>query len=53
MQLKTIADFFKTLITNFVPLIIGKKIDTMKFKKDYSILLKLLYKDSPALNANS
>ena len=39
MQWKTIADFFKTLITNFVPLIIEKKNETLKFKKNYSILL--------------
>ena len=33
MHLKTIADFLIcALITNFVPLIIEKKIDTMKFK---------------------
>jgi len=50
VHLKTITDFLKTLITNFVPLIIEKKIDTMKFKKDYSILFNLFYKDSPILS---
>ena len=39
MQWKTIADFFKTLMTNFVPLIIEEKNETLKFKKNYSILL--------------
>jgi len=32
MHLKTIDDFFNTSISNFAPLIIEKKIDTIKFK---------------------